>query len=249
MWDLSLHHHGVFVIQRAAEWKRSRKRNARLHFVDILVVSFQPGRALHARVPIRAIGIHSAGELGDKNNSQTWFLCCSCFSWLIRRGFHLSVSSWLWIKSSGEFSCEQCPGALQATVSMRLPQTQVKTAWGEDDSHVTSITFSLVEVGEVVCKHSCEEIFWEFLVLPKRVILCSRWKSHPDLETQTLKKTIAGGVSPQRPAFRLIVSSLQISSFLFDLLSSQENHIMLLGESHTPHDCSTLSLSPEIHSQ
>lgn len=51
---------------------------------------------------------------------------------------------------------------------------------------------------------------------------------------------MAGGVSPQSPAFRLIVSSLQISSVLFDLLSSQENHIMLLGESHAPHVCSTL---------
>lgn len=54
---------------------------------------------------------------------------------------------------------------------MRLPQTQVKTAWGEDDSHVTSSPFSLVEVGEVVCKQSCEQIFCESLVLPERVII------------------------------------------------------------------------------
>lgn len=50
-------------------------------------------------------------------------------------------------------------------------------------------------------------------------------------------------MSPQSPAFRLIVSSLQISSFLSDLLSSQENHIMLLGESHPPPTSVPLSLS------
>lgn len=59
-----------------------------------------------------------------------------------------------------------------------------------------------------------------------------------------------GGVLTQRQAFLLFVSSLQISSplslSLSDLLSSQENHIMLLGEAHTPtsaRTCSPLSLS------
>lgn len=60
---------------------------------------------------------------------------------------------------------------------------------------------------------------------------------------------ITGGVSPQSRAVLLIVASLQTSSLRFDLLSSQESHIMLLGDSHSPHVCSTLSLSVEIHSQ
>lgn len=53
---------------------------------------------------------------------------------------------------------------------------------------------------------------------------------------------ITGGVSPQSRAVLLIVASLQTSSLRFDLLSSQESHIMLLGDSHSPHVCSTLSL-------
>ena len=45
---------------------------------------------------------------------------------------------------------------------------------------------------------------------------------------------ITGGVSPQSRAFLLIVSSLQTSSLCFDLLSSLESHIMLLGDSSPP---------------
>lgn len=52
---------------------------------------------------------------------------------------------------------------------------------------------------------------------------------------------ITGGVSPQSRAVLLIVSSSQPSSLRFDLLSSQKSHIMLLGDSHPPHACSTLS--------
>lgn len=59
---------------------------------------------------------------------------------------------------------------------------------------------------------------------------------------------IPEGVSPQSRAFLLIMSSLQTSSLRFDLLSSQESYIMLLGDSHPPTSV-LLSLPVEIHSQ
>lgn len=94
MWDLSLHHHCVFVIQGAAQWERSGKRDTGLHFIDILVLPFHPSGALCAGVPIRAVRIHSGGCWVAKNYSQMRFvLCRSSFSWLIKRGFHLSLSS------------------------------------------------------------------------------------------------------------------------------------------------------------
>lgn len=59
---LCLHHHCVFLCQGAAKWERSGKGYPRFNLVHILVRPLDPGRALHAGVPVRAVGIHGEGR-------------------------------------------------------------------------------------------------------------------------------------------------------------------------------------------
>lgn len=60
--DLRLHHHGVLLVQRGAQREGSRQGDAGLYLVHVLVLALHPRRALHAGIPVRAVGIHDGGR-------------------------------------------------------------------------------------------------------------------------------------------------------------------------------------------
>lgn len=70
MRDLCLHHHRVFLIQGAAEGERSGKGYTRFHLVHVLILPLHPRAALHARIPVRAVGIHGKGWVDERRTSN-----------------------------------------------------------------------------------------------------------------------------------------------------------------------------------
>lgn len=59
--DLGPHNHGVLLAQGAGQREGSREGDAGFHLVHVLVLALHPRRALHAGIPVRAVGIHGGG--------------------------------------------------------------------------------------------------------------------------------------------------------------------------------------------
>lgn len=165
---LCLHHHCVFLCQGAAKWERSGKGYPRFNLVHILVRPLDPGRALHAGVPVRAVGIHGEGrtcyvgaDFPDASNQVS--ICHDPSGWAVE----------MRVKSSGGWS-SVVDSSKQQFLCVCRTQKKSKQDWGRVT--FTSSQSHSAQWGRTSPGKYCEGKSL-VKVAPKSVFLGSRWKS------------------------------------------------------------------------